>query len=91
MKFYRINKPEGCIYASTSNQVKAFMKTIEPVMRPAYVIDEIEVATDKDSLQALLNNKGIREDATSIFSNPLRTWTVTSRGGLNELSKSEAG
>lgn len=91
MKFYRIDTPEGCTYASTANQVKAFMKTVEPVLRHAYEVDEIEVATDKDSLLALLNNQGIRADATSIFSDPLRTWKVTSRGGMTELSKSEAG
>lgn len=90
MKFYRINEIEGCSYAITADQVKTFMKAVEPVMRAAYTVDEVDVSTNKESLLALLNTEGIRCDGTSIFSHPLRTFGVTNRGALFEMSKSQA-
>lgn len=85
MKFYRINTGDNTEFAGTMDQAKAVVKSADPTYRVLITVDEVEMATDKDSLLALLNNDGQRPDGTSIFANTGRTWKGTSRGGLQEV------
>lgn len=54
----------------------------DPVYRADSLIEEIEVATDKDGIHALL--LGSPQTTTT-----KRKWKVTSRGGLKEVTNRE--
>jgi len=90
MKFYRVSNGDNIDYAATLSGAKDIVKTADPTFRKLITVDEVEMATDKDSLLALLNDNGTRPDGTGIFLDSGRSWTGTARGGLASAS-GEAG
>lgn len=84
MKFYKIDGLVGrslSPYCGTLSDAHEDAKkhAPEPVYRKDVLIQEVEVATDKDGVLKLLN------EHAPLIRNVGRTWGLTARGGLNEI------
>lgn len=84
MQLYYVNGPTArCSYEATREEAHRKLKAAP--RRGECYIDLIEVDTDKAGVLAILN----RDPDTNPFGKVLRSWDLTHRGGLRELSPQE--
>lgn len=78
---------EGAVYCATLGEAHAAAREIEEVFRPNVRIYLRDIPTDKQSFISVLNHGGphARRAKGEELPPPLRTWTLTSRGGLREI------
>lgn len=81
MRFFFVSDTVQHIYSGTLSQAHHLAKNGKQDGRPFrqdwVKIEEVEIATDKAGILALLNGVGGNEM-------PIREWTLTPRGGLHE-------
>jgi hypothetical protein len=77
-----VDKPK---FSSTLRAAQLEGKELPPVFRPDLRILLVNVHTNKDALVWLLNNpQGLTPEL--LLEGALRTWTLTRRGGLKEIT-----
>lgn len=64
-------------YASTLANVKALARVLPSHVRKEFLVEELDVQTDKEGVVAMLNDAPITK--------LLRSFEVTPRGGLKEI------
>ena len=73
-------------FAATLRAAQLAGKELPPVFRPDLRILLVDVKTNKDSLVWLLNKpQGLTPEL--LLEGALRTWTLTRRGGLKEITQ----
>jgi NADP-dependent 3-hydroxy acid dehydrogenase YdfG len=80
MKMYRISEADQAFpdaWHGGLSDTKHAVKALSKALRRSMQVDEINVQTDKPGVVAMLNGEPVCGD-------PLRTWTVTARGALQE-------
>lgn len=76
------------LVAITLLGTKPVVKATNVVFRKLIKVQDVETATDKGSLLALLNDAGTHADGSGNFSHAACTWQGSARSGLELLGKS---
>ena len=79
----------GAVYLATLADAHAMGKELDPVWRCNVRICLLDIPVDKLGVLVILNNGGPHQTGPDQIK-PLRTWTLTARGGLNELTEEAA-